>query len=172
MHVHRDDSKLCQRLQLFCASLVLCCTDSLLQETPIDIAANYHRIDIPIDIAGGIRDMIIPSDAVYQHVQHMQAAGKAVTFKEFDFGHLDFTMSSKEDLTHHVLKCAETWEKREARLKAQQMRHTEAEKRKTEQATAEQPAADRAEAQQTKSGQSEAEQGGTAQGEALNNDLA
>lgn len=80
------------------------------QDKPPDIAAEYHRIDVPVDIAAGSRDMVIEKDSVYLHVHHMRAAGlERVTYKEFDFGHLDFTLQSKQDLRQYVLSCLEPW---------------------------------------------------------------
>ena len=80
------------------------------QERPPDIAAEYHRLDVPVDIAAGSRDMIIERAAVFLHVQHMQAAGlEHVTYREFDFGHLDFTMKAKLELRRYVLSKLEPW---------------------------------------------------------------
>lgn len=76
------------------------------QPTPPDIADNYWRLDIPVDIAAGRNDGIIPPQCVKKHYYAMQAAGvKSLTYREFDFGHLDFTFAAKEELRDHVLQC-------------------------------------------------------------------
>lgn len=102
------------------------------QPTPVDIAAEYWRIDVPVDFAAGKYDGIISPQCVKKHRNHMVAAGvipflrghghlifcesgarqtpvhagvRHVTYREFEFGHLDFTFSAKQDLRHHVISC-------------------------------------------------------------------
>lgn len=80
------------------------------QDKPPDIAADYHRIDIPVDFAAGSQDMIIEADSVRQHYNHMLASGlERLSWKEFDFGHLDFTFSAQQDLKHYVVDRLERW---------------------------------------------------------------
>lgn len=81
------------------------------QARPIDIAAEYHRIDVPVDFAAGRKDMIIEADSVRQHYDHMKAAGvERLSWREFDFGHLDFTFSAQQDLKHYVVGRLERWQ--------------------------------------------------------------
>jgi lysosomal acid lipase/cholesteryl ester hydrolase len=81
------------------------------QDKPPDIAAEYHRIDIPVDFAAGSQDMIIEADSVRQHYNHMLAAGlERLSWREFDFGHLDFTFSAQQDLKHFVVDRLERWQ--------------------------------------------------------------
>jgi pimeloyl-ACP methyl ester carboxylesterase len=76
--------------------------------TPLDIASEYWRIDVPVDFAAGKHDGIISPACVKKHWAHMLACGVPhVTYREFDFGHLDFTFSAKQDLRHHVISCIE-----------------------------------------------------------------
>lgn len=78
------------------------------QPIPPDIASSYHYINIPVDFAAGKNDGIITPACVRRHWSHMMAAGLTkVTYREFDFGHLDFTFSAKQDLRHHVISCIE-----------------------------------------------------------------
>eukprot|EP00892_Ulva_mutabilis_P007491 jgi/Ulvmu1/5113/UM021_0130.1 len=78
------------------------------QPAPVDIAAEYWRIDVPVDFAAGKFDGIISPQCVKKHRNHMIAAGvQHVTYREFEFGHLDFTFSAKQDLRHHVISCIE-----------------------------------------------------------------
>ena len=69
---------------------------------PPDIAANYSLIDCPVDIMAGRADGIIAPENVRQHYERLKQAGCSVTYKEFDFGHLDFTFALKEDLAYYV----------------------------------------------------------------------
>lgn len=79
------------------------------QKKPWDVAEGYKHFDIPVDIAAGRQDMIIESDSVHLHYHHLKACGVETSFKEFDFGHLDFTFSAAQDLHHYVLDHLETW---------------------------------------------------------------
>lgn len=45
------------------------------QPTPVDIASEYWRIDIPVDFAAGKYDGIISPACVKKHQNHMIAAG-------------------------------------------------------------------------------------------------
>lgn len=51
----------------------------------------------------GRMDGVIAPQNVRQHYQCMKAAGCNVTFREFNFGHLDFTFAYKDDLRHFVV---------------------------------------------------------------------
>ena len=73
------------------------------QSTPPDIAANYNVLDMPVDIMAGQTDGVIAKENVLMHYQKLQEANCSVTYKEFDFGHLDFTFAVKDDLRHYVL---------------------------------------------------------------------
>ena len=78
------------------------------QPHPVDIAAEYWRINVPVDFAAGRHDGIITPACVKKHWRQMIASSVArVTYREFDFGHLDFTFSAKQDLRHHVISCIE-----------------------------------------------------------------
>lgn len=73
------------------------------QDTPLDIAKNYHVLKMPVDIMAGKSDGVIAKENVLMHYQKLQEANCSVTYKEFDFGHLDFTFAVKDDLRHYVL---------------------------------------------------------------------
>jgi pimeloyl-ACP methyl ester carboxylesterase len=53
---------------------------------PPDVAAEYWRLDIPVDICAGSHDGVIPPSNVRRHVAAMRGAGVDVTYREFDFG--------------------------------------------------------------------------------------
>ncbi|KAK9810060.1 hypothetical protein WJX72_004140 [[Myrmecia] bisecta] len=73
------------------------------QPTPPNIPDSYHLLDMPIDIIAGASDGIVAPENVLMHYYHMRQAGCHVTYKEFDFGHMDFTMAVKDELRHYVL---------------------------------------------------------------------
>ena len=72
-------------------------------DTPTDIAANYNVLKMPIDIMAGSTDGVIALENVLMHYQKLKEANSLVTYKEFEFGHLDFTFAVKDDLRHYVL---------------------------------------------------------------------
>jgi hypothetical protein len=60
---------------------------------------------LPIDLVAGAADGIIPPRNVRAHYHAMLAAGlPAVSYKEFGFGHLDFTFGVKDELRAYVLR--------------------------------------------------------------------
>ena len=77
--------------------------DKYQQDTPLDIAANYGVLKMPVDIMAGKSDGVIARENVLMHYQKLKEANCSVTYKEFDFGHLDFTFAVKDDLRHYVL---------------------------------------------------------------------
>eukprot|EP01025_Chloroclados_australasicus_P043374 TRINITY_DN46324_c0_g1_i1.p5 TRINITY_DN46324_c0_g1~~TRINITY_DN46324_c0_g1_i1.p5 ORF type:complete len:133 (+),score=15.94 TRINITY_DN46324_c0_g1_i1:148-546(+) len=68
-----------------------------------DILSQYNLLDIPVDLVAGRQDGIISSSNIRHHFEKMDAQGVAVTYKEFDYGHLDFTFAVKEELRDYVL---------------------------------------------------------------------
>ncbi|KAL0031744.1 hypothetical protein WJX79_004834 [Trebouxia sp. C0005] len=72
-------------------------------DEPTDIAENYRYLRMPVDIMAGRSDGVIARENVLMHYQKLQEANCLVTYKEFDFGHLDFTFAVKDDLRHYVL---------------------------------------------------------------------
>ena len=72
-------------------------------DTPTDIADNYCFLRMPVDIMAGRSDGVIARENVLMHYKKLQEANCSVTYKEFDFGHLDFTFAVKDDLRHYVL---------------------------------------------------------------------
>ena len=51
---------------------------------------------MPVDICAGRGDGIIAKDNVRMHYDAMASGGCHVTYKEFDFGHLDFTFAGTD----------------------------------------------------------------------------
>lgn len=71
--------------------------------TPPDIGSEYWRIDVPIDLSGGIHDGIIPLINVRTHRDNFQEQGVKYTYKEFEYGHMDFTFMTKDELRYYVM---------------------------------------------------------------------
>ncbi|CAG9462204.1 unnamed protein product [Pedinophyceae sp. YPF-701] len=72
------------------------------QEAPPEVPDSYHLIDVPVDLIGGSRDGVIKPENVKQHYYAMRKHDKQVTFREFDYAHLDFTFGVKSDVRHYV----------------------------------------------------------------------
>jgi len=70
---------------------------------PLDIGANYGVIDIPVDVVAGQKDRLIPRSMVMKHYRMMKEAGVKVSYTEFEYAHLDFTFSHKEEILTYVM---------------------------------------------------------------------
>lgn len=72
---------------------------------PPDVGAQYGRLgSMPVDLVAGLQDGVIPPENIKLHYERMQEAGLQVSYKEFDFGHLDFTFAVKEDLKLYLMR--------------------------------------------------------------------
>lgn len=70
---------------------------------PLDIGAHYGVIDIPVDVVAGRRDKLIPRSMVKRHYKTLKDAGCKASYDEFEYAHLDFTFSHKEELQAYVM---------------------------------------------------------------------
>lgn len=70
---------------------------------PLDIGASYGVIDIPVDVVAGLKDRLIPRSMVMKHYRMMKEAGVQVSYNEFEYAHLDFTFSHKEEILTYVM---------------------------------------------------------------------
>ncbi|KAG0621286.1 hypothetical protein M758_3G008100 [Ceratodon purpureus] len=70
---------------------------------PLDIGENYGVIDIPVDLVAGSKDKLIPPSMVKRHYQTLKEAGCKASYDEFEYAHLDFTVSHKEELQAYVM---------------------------------------------------------------------
>eukprot|EP01024_Parvocaulis_polyphysoides_P067166 TRINITY_DN7970_c1_g3_i2.p2 TRINITY_DN7970_c1_g3~~TRINITY_DN7970_c1_g3_i2.p2 ORF type:complete len:180 (+),score=34.35 TRINITY_DN7970_c1_g3_i2:52-591(+) len=68
-----------------------------------DIVNQYNMLDMPVDLVAGRWDGIISRQNIQYHFDKMEQGGVNVTYKEFDYGHLDFTFAVKEELRDYVL---------------------------------------------------------------------
>lgn len=75
-------------------------------EEPLDIASYYSsRLKgVPVDLVAGTKDGIISDQNVKIHRDRMEAVGLDVSYREFSYGHLDFTFAVKEELRNYLLK--------------------------------------------------------------------
>ena len=70
---------------------------------PLDLAECYGIIDIPVDLVAGQKDKVIRPTMVRRHYKLMKGAGVNVSYNEFEYAHLDFTFSHREELLSYVM---------------------------------------------------------------------
>ncbi|XP_021648860.2 uncharacterized protein LOC110641453 isoform X2 [Hevea brasiliensis] len=72
---------------------------------PLDLGEYYGLIDIPVDLVAGRKDNVIRHSMVQVHYRLMKDAGVDVSYKEYEYAHLDFTFSHHEELLAYVMSC-------------------------------------------------------------------
>ena len=70
---------------------------------PLDLGELYHLIDVPVDLVAGRKDRVIRASMVRKHYKIMKKAGVEVTMNIFEYAHLDFTFSHREELLAYVM---------------------------------------------------------------------
>ncbi|KAE9588210.1 hypothetical protein Lal_00003296 [Lupinus albus] len=70
---------------------------------PLDLGEHYGLINIPVDLVAGQKDKVIRPSMVKRHYKLMKGAGVNVSFNEFEYAHLDFTFSHREELMSYVM---------------------------------------------------------------------
>ncbi|KAL8492450.1 hypothetical protein ACS0TY_023870 [Phlomoides rotata] len=70
---------------------------------PLNLGEYYGFIDIPIDLVAGRKDKVIRPSMVRKHYRLMKDAGVDVSYSEFEYAHLDFTFSHREELLAYVM---------------------------------------------------------------------
>ncbi|EPS71805.1 lipase family protein, partial [Genlisea aurea] len=70
---------------------------------PLDLGDYYGFIDVPVDLVAGRKDKVIKPSMVRKHYRLMKDAGVEVTYSEFEYAHLDFTFSHREELLSYVM---------------------------------------------------------------------
>ncbi|CAN1788087.1 Lipase member N [Linum perenne] len=70
---------------------------------PLDLGEYYGLIDIPVDLVAGKKDNVIRPSMVIKHYKLMKEAGVEVSYNEYEYAHLDFTFSHREELLAYVL---------------------------------------------------------------------
>lgn len=70
---------------------------------PLDLGECYRFIDIPVDLVAGQKDKVIRPSMVRKHYKLMKRASVNVSYNEFEYAHLDFTFSHREELLSYVM---------------------------------------------------------------------
>lgn len=70
---------------------------------PLDIGEYYGFIDVPVDLVAGRKDQVIRPSMVRKHYKLMKESGVEVSYREFEYAHLDFTFSHREELLAYVM---------------------------------------------------------------------
>ncbi|KAL8216084.1 hypothetical protein R6Q57_022921 [Mikania cordata] len=70
---------------------------------PMDLGERYNVIDIPIDLVAGMKDRVILPSMIRNHYRLMKDGGVSASYKEFEYAHLDFTFSHREELLEYVM---------------------------------------------------------------------
>ncbi|XP_062116967.1 uncharacterized protein LOC133830881 isoform X2 [Humulus lupulus] len=70
---------------------------------PLDLGEYYSFIDIPVDLVAGRKDKVIRPSMVRKHYKLMKDSGVNVSYNEFEYAHLDFTFSHREELLAYVM---------------------------------------------------------------------
>lgn len=70
---------------------------------PLDLGGYFSFIDVPVDLVAGRRDKVIRPSMVRKHYKLMKASGVDVSYNEFEYAHLDFTFSHREELLDYVM---------------------------------------------------------------------
>lgn len=70
---------------------------------PLDLGEYYGLIDIPVDLVAGQKDKVIQPSMVRKHYKLMKDSGVDVSYNEFEYAHLDFTFSHREELLAYVM---------------------------------------------------------------------
>ncbi|KAA8541178.1 hypothetical protein F0562_025215 [Nyssa sinensis] len=70
---------------------------------PLDLGKYYGLIDVPVDLVAGRKDRVIRPSMVRKHRKLMRDSGVEVSYNEFEYAHLDFTFSHREELLAYVM---------------------------------------------------------------------
>lgn len=70
---------------------------------PLDLGEYFGLFDIPVDLVAGRKDQVIRPTMVKRYYKMMKDAGVDVSFNEFEYAHLDFTFSHREELLAYVM---------------------------------------------------------------------
>lgn len=70
---------------------------------PLDLGEYYGLIDVPVDLVAGMKDKVIHPSMVKKHYKLMKESNVDVSYNEFEYAHLDFTFSHREELLSYVM---------------------------------------------------------------------
>ncbi|XP_068637207.1 uncharacterized protein [Aristolochia californica] len=95
---------------------------------PLDLGQHYGLIDVPVDLVAGRKDKVIPPSMIRKHYNLMKNAGVEVSYREFEYAHLDFTFSHREELLAYVMSRVLLVEKQTKAVKGVKLKKTERER--------------------------------------------
>ncbi|XP_026407831.1 uncharacterized protein LOC113303058 [Papaver somniferum] len=70
---------------------------------PLDLGEYYELIDVPVDLVAGKKDRVIRPTMVKRHYKLMKDSAVEASYNEFEYAHLDFTFSHREELLAYVM---------------------------------------------------------------------
>ncbi|XVF53942.1 hypothetical protein PTKIN_Ptkin05aG0140900 [Pterospermum kingtungense] len=70
---------------------------------PLELGEYYGLIDIPVDLVAGRNDQVIRQSMVKKHYKLMKDSSVDVSYNEYEYAHLDFTFSHREELLAYVM---------------------------------------------------------------------
>ncbi|KAM7479729.1 hypothetical protein LguiA_027942 [Lonicera macranthoides] len=70
---------------------------------PFNLGEYFSLIDIPVDLVAGRKDKVILPSMVKKHYKLMKESKVDVSYNEFEYAHLDFTFSHREELLSYVM---------------------------------------------------------------------
>eukprot|EP00882_Tetradesmus_deserticola_P027224 GHRQ01030106.1.p1 GENE.GHRQ01030106.1~~GHRQ01030106.1.p1 ORF type:complete len:154 (+),score=77.12 GHRQ01030106.1:321-782(+) len=101
--MHFSQLYLTRRCQLFDHGSAAANVAAYQQATPPVLSECYHSLrGVPVHLVAGLHDGVIPPVNIKAHHEAMKAAGVDVSYREFDYGHMDFTFSAKEELGYYI----------------------------------------------------------------------
>ncbi|CAN0916069.1 Gastric triacylglycerol lipase [Linum grandiflorum] len=92
---------------------------------PLDLGEYYGLIDIPVDLVAGKKDNVIRPSMVIKHYKLMKEAGVEVSYNEYEYAHLDFTFSHREELLAYVMSRMMLVEKKPVEKKSLKLKKKE-----------------------------------------------
>uniref|UniRef100_A0A803P6T1 Partial AB-hydrolase lipase domain-containing protein n=1 Tax=Cannabis sativa TaxID=3483 RepID=A0A803P6T1_CANSA len=101
--LHLAQMKRSGRFRMFDYGTVATNMDIYGSPEPLDIGEYYSFIDIPVDLVAGRKDKVIRPSMVRKHYKLMKESGVDVSYNEFEYAHLDFTFSHREELLAYVM---------------------------------------------------------------------
>ncbi|CAM0881285.1 unnamed protein product [Alopecurus aequalis] len=101
--LHLAQIKRAKRFQMYDYGTAAANIEAYRTPKPLDLGAHYGLIDIPMDLVAGQRDRVISPTMVKKHYKLMRRAGVEVSYNEFEYAHLDFTFSHREELLSYVM---------------------------------------------------------------------
>ncbi|CAH2036993.1 unnamed protein product [Thlaspi arvense] len=102
--LHLAQIKRCRKFRMFDYGSVQANMEVYGSPEPLDLGEFYGLIDVPVDLVAGKKDTVIRPSMVRKHYRVMRDAGPVdVSYREFEYAHLDFTFSHREELLAYVM---------------------------------------------------------------------